>query len=49
MIVKRFAVLFAPRAHGVSSWNVDWAAKRRFIRRTMDFSFRLRRALAEAR
>ena len=49
MNVKRFAVLFAPRVHGVSSWNVDWAAKRRFIRRTMDFSFRLRRALAEAR
>ena len=49
MTVKRFAVLFAPRVHGVSSWNVDWAAKRRFIRRTMDFSFRLRRALAEAR
>lgn len=43
--VKRFPVLFAPRVHGVSSWNVDWAAKRRFIQRTMDFSFRLRRTL----
>lgn len=46
--VKRFPVLFASRVHGVSSWNVDWAAKRRFIRRTMDFSFRLRRTLATA-
>lgn len=47
--VKRFPVLFAPRVHGVSSWNVDWAAKRRFIRRTMDFSFRLRRTLGSER
>ena len=45
--VKRFPVLFAPRVHGVSSWNVDWAAKRRFIQRTMDFSFRLRRTLGD--
>jgi polyisoprenyl-phosphate glycosyltransferase len=46
--VERFPVLFAPRVHGVSSWNVDWSAKRRFIRRTVDFSFRLRRTLAES-
>lgn len=46
--VRRFPVLFAPRAHGVSSWNVDWAGKRKFIQRTLDFSFVLKRRLAAA-
>jgi glycosyltransferase involved in cell wall biosynthesis len=41
--VKRFPVLFGERAHGVSHWNVDWAAKRKFIRRTIEFSLQLRR------
>ena len=40
--VKRFPVLFGERAHGTSHWNVNWAAKTRFIRRTVDYSFRLR-------
>lgn len=44
--VKRFPVLFAPRAHGVSSWNVDWKGKQKFIQRTLDFSFKLRQTLA---
>lgn len=44
--VERFPVLFAPRQHGVSHWNVNWQAKLKFIRRTLDFSFRLRRDLA---
>lgn len=44
--VERFPVLFAPRQHGVSHWNVNWQAKMKFIRRTLDFSFRLRRELA---
>lgn len=44
--VRRVPVVFAPRRHGTSSWNVDLAAKRKFIRRTVDFSLRLR---AEAR
>lgn len=43
--VVRFPVVFAPRRFGTSSWNVDLAAKRRFIRRTVDFSLRLRRTL----
>lgn len=43
--VRRFKVLFAKRAHGVSHWNVNWAAKRKFIARTIDFSLRLRRQL----
>jgi glycosyltransferase involved in cell wall biosynthesis len=41
----RFPVHFGKRAHGVSHWNVDWAAKRKFIRRTVDFSLQLRRSL----
>ena len=44
--VRRFPVRFAPRQHGVSHWNVDWKAKARFIRRTFDFSIRLRREIA---
>lgn len=43
--IVRFPVLFAPRRHGVSSWNTDFAAKRRFIRRTIDFSLALRKKL----
>lgn len=41
--VRRFPVRFGERAHGVSHWNVNWRAKLRFIRRTADFSWRLRR------
>lgn len=43
--VRRFPVRFGERAHGVSHWNVNWAAKRKFIRRTVDFSFELKRSL----
>jgi polyisoprenyl-phosphate glycosyltransferase len=46
MKVRRFPVLFAPRQHGVSHWNIDWKAKARFIRRTLSFSVRLRREIA---
>lgn len=41
--VNRFPVLFGERAHGASHWNVDWQSKLRFIRRTLDYSIRLRR------
>lgn len=43
LAVHRFPVHFGDRAHGVSHWNVNWAAKRKFIRRTVDFSLQLRR------
>lgn len=43
--VERFPVHFGQRAHGVSHWNVDFASKAKFIRRTMSFSFRLRKEL----
>jgi glycosyltransferase involved in cell wall biosynthesis len=45
LAVHRFPVRFGERAHGVSHWNVNWAAKRKFIRRTVDFSLQLRRSL----
>lgn len=45
--VERFPVVFGERAHGSSHWNVDWQAKVKFIRRTMDFSFGLRRRLRD--
>lgn len=44
--VRRFPVRFGERAHGTSHWNVNWQAKARFIRRTVDFSLRLRKELA---
>lgn len=43
LAVHRFPVRFGERAHGVSHWNVNWAAKRKFIARTVDFSLQLRR------
>lgn len=43
--IRRFPVIFAPRKWGTSSWNTDFAAKRRFIRRTLDFSLSLRKSL----
>lgn len=43
--VYRFPVRFGERAHGVSHWNVNWAAKRKFIRRTVDFSLQLRKSV----
>lgn len=45
LAVHRFPVRFGPRAYGVSHWNVNWAAKKKFIRRTVDFSFELKRTL----
>ncbi|MBM5461553.1 glycosyltransferase family 2 protein [Pseudomonas sp. P66] len=44
-MVHRFPVRFGERAHGVSHWNVNWAAKRKFIARTIDFSLQLRKSL----
>ena len=41
--VHRFPVRFGERAYGVSHWNVNWAAKWKFIRRTGDFSLQLKK------
>ena len=46
LTVARFPVLFTNRLHGQSHWNINWRAKLKFIKRTLDFSFRLRRDLA---
>ena len=45
MTVERFPVRFGERAHGVSRWNVNWRAKAKFIRRTLDYSLGLRRTV----
>ncbi len=45
--VCRFPVKFGERAHGVSHWNLNWAAKWKFIRRTVDFSMQLKKKVAK--
>lgn len=40
--VRRFPVTFGERAFGTSHWNVDWRSKMKFIRRTVEFSLKLR-------
>jgi glycosyltransferase involved in cell wall biosynthesis len=41
--VIRFPVLFENREHGVSHWNINMRSKIKFIKRTVDFSLRLRK------
>lgn len=41
--IYRFPVKFGERAHGVSHWNVNWTAKKKFILRTIKFSLQLRK------
>lgn len=43
--VKRFPVYFGLRAHGESSWNRSFSLKMKFIRRTLEYSFKMRRSL----
>jgi len=43
--IERIPVNFGKRAHGHSHWNVNWAAKRKFIRRTIDYSLELKKRL----
>ncbi len=45
--VYRIPVKFGERANGVSHWNVNWAAKCKFIRRTFDFSIRIKKKIAK--
>jgi len=44
--VCRFPVRFSERAHGISHWNVNWSAKRKFILRTVDFSLQLKKEIS---
>lgn len=43
--VIRFDVVFPPRIYGESHWNTGLMAKWKFIKRTFDFSFKLKRDL----
>ena len=43
--VFRFPVHFHKRIHGHSSWNIDFKSKYKFIKRTLDYSFQLKRNL----
>lgn len=43
--VVRFAVEFPKRLHGTSKWNTGLAAKWKFIKRTMEFSVKLKKSL----
>lgn len=45
--VHRFPVRFGDRAHGISHWNVNWAAKQKFIRRTVEFSIQLKKKISK--
>ena len=41
----RFDVFFPPRIHGVSSWNTGIKSKWKFIKRTLTYSFLLKKIL----
>ena len=43
--VVRFPVDFNKRIAGASSWNVDWKSKVKFIKRTLSYSFSLRKKM----
>jgi hypothetical protein len=43
MEVIRFDVEFLKRIHGESHWNKDFASKWKFIKRTMEFSLKLKK------
>jgi glycosyltransferase involved in cell wall biosynthesis len=47
LAVHRIPVRFGPRAHGVSHWNVNLAAKKKFILRTVNFSIEMKRNLSK--
>ncbi len=42
--VLRFPVIFPERVHGTSKWNTGLASKWKFIRRTIDFSVKLKKS-----
>jgi len=43
--IIRFDVIFPPRIHGVSSWNVGLSSRWKFIKRTINFSTKLKKEL----
>ena len=44
--VCRFPVNFGERAYGISNWNINWTSKVKFIRRTVEYSFELKKRLS---
>ncbi len=42
--IIRFPVFFKERMYGSSHWNVDWKSKLKFIKRTISFSKKLKKA-----
>ena len=45
LMVIRFDVIFPERLHGVSTWNTGLSAKWKFIKRTFEFSTRLKKRI----
>lgn len=45
--ICRFEVTFGERIYGHSHWNINWQAKLRFVKRTIDFTFALRRRIGK--
>ena len=45
LVIKRFPVEFSKRLHGQSNWNVSLMGKYKFIKRTLTYSFMLKRKL----
>ena len=45
--IKRITVNFLPRQHGESKWNESFKSRLKFIKRTIKYSFELRRMLNE--
>ena len=45
MNIIRVPVIFPPREHGHSTWNVGFASRLKFIKRTIKYSFELRRKM----
>jgi len=43
LTIRRFPVLFGRRFAGTSSWNTGWLARYKFIKRTIEFSLKLKR------
>ena len=46
LTMKRICVAFGKRIHGQSHWNINWQSKLKFIRRTVEFTFKLRSRLS---
>jgi len=43
--IHRFPVLFGKRFAGKSKWNTGWRARYKFIKRTVEFSLKLKRSM----